>query len=177
MFSPRSVEKSARNRTVSTRRSAPTGTRRASTRRSGKRGQDIRANTLYRVKEGDFVYNRLFAWMELRPASAENDDCFVSNEFRCFEVDQSRLSSDFLLYYFSRQEVWTEVQGLSTGSTRDSRNRLSDERFLAMHIPVPPLDEQLAIVATLHGVTKRVEHAEMDARRAGGLSVRLDRRF
>src|SRR4051812_40348121 len=52
-------------------------------------GREIRANTLYRVVEGDFVYNRLFAWMgSFALASIANDNCFVSNEFRCFQVDQ-----------------------------------------------------------------------------------------
>ena len=94
---------------------------------------------------------------EFSLTTTENDGCFVSNEFRCFDVDQSKLLSNFLLYYFSRQEVWTEVQGLSTGSTPTVSNRLSDDRFLAMRIPLPPLDEQLAVVAMLHGVTERVE--------------------
>ncbi|MDQ6876854.1 MAG: restriction endonuclease subunit S [Candidatus Dormibacteraeota bacterium] len=126
-----------------------------------KRGSEIQASTVYRVREGDFVYNRLFAWMgSFALASHDNDNCFTSNEFRCFQVDQSQLQPEFLYYYFARQTAWNEALGLSSGSTPTSRNRLKDEGFLAMSIPAPPLDEQRRIVANIEHLVGKIRSAQ-----------------
>src|SRR3984893_3148698 len=54
-------------------------------------GSQIQAKHLYRVEEGDFVYNRLFGWKgSFAIASNENQDCYVSNEFPCFVVKSER---------------------------------------------------------------------------------------
>ena len=43
-------------------------------------GSGIQATKLYRVCEGDFVYNRLFAWKgSFALASQDDEGCFVSN--------------------------------------------------------------------------------------------------
>jgi hypothetical protein len=53
-------------------------------------GSEIRADKVFRVEEGDFVYNRLFAWKgSFAVASDTNDGCYVSNEFPCFEIDKA----------------------------------------------------------------------------------------
>lgn len=55
-------------------------------------GAEIRAAKVYRVEEGDFVYNRLFAWKgSFAIATKENHGCCVSNEFPCFRVSAQRL--------------------------------------------------------------------------------------
>ena len=51
-----------------------------------KLGQEIKAQKVYRVRKGDFGYNRLFAWKgSFAVADLETDSCYVSNEFPCFE--------------------------------------------------------------------------------------------
>jgi type I restriction enzyme S subunit len=125
-----------------------------------KSGAEIRARTLYRVQAGDFVYNRLFAWKgSFAIASEEHDGCFVSNEFPCFEADRDRLDPRFLRLYFSRQKAWSEAFGLSSGSTPTSRNRLKEEQFLRMRLPLPPLSEQQRIVALIEGLAAKVADA------------------
>src|ERR1700730_12706349 len=50
-------------------------------------GSEIQAKHLYRVEQGDFVYNRLFGWKgSFAVATRENHCCYVSNEFPCFTV-------------------------------------------------------------------------------------------
>ena len=67
-------------------------------------GSEIAAAKVYRVVEGDFVYNRLFAWKgSFALASTENNGCYVSNEFPCFAVNQDRLEPQFLFRCFSRE--------------------------------------------------------------------------
>jgi type I restriction enzyme S subunit len=119
-------------------------------------GAGIQATNLYRVEEGDFVYNRLFAWKgSFAVATEENSGCYVSNEFPCFRPSTDRLDARFLWRYFSRSSSWSDALALSTGGTPTSRNRLKEDKFLALEIPLPPLDEQRRIVARIEALAPR----------------------
>ncbi len=123
-------------------------------------GAQIQADKVYRVVEGDFVYNRLFAWKgSFALATAENDRCYVSNEFPCFRVRNDRAVGEYLHWYFSREPAWDEAFGLSTGGTPTSRNRLKEDKLLAMRIPLPPLDEQRRIVARIEELAAKIAEA------------------
>jgi type I restriction enzyme, S subunit len=123
-------------------------------------GSQIQADKVYRVEEGDFVYNRLFAWKgSFSVATKANAGCFVSNEFPCFAINHDRADSRFLQRYFSRVSAWEEALGLSTGGTPTSRNRLKEEKFLAMEIPLPPLPEQRRIVARIEELAAKINEA------------------
>jgi type I restriction enzyme S subunit len=133
-----------------------------------KLGSAIQARTLYQVRAGDFVYNRLFAWMgSFAVASVKNDGCHASNEFLCFDVDRTQILPEYLWCYFSRPTVWKEALGLSTGSTPTSRNRLKQEQFLNLQIALPPLSEQATTVARLDRAKHLLERAEAARKSAG----------
>ena len=123
-----------------------------------KAGSEIRAPRLYRVEEGDFVYNRLFGWKgSFAVATPDNHGCYVSNEFPCFAVDRTRLDPYFLWGYFSRPSVWDEALGLSAGGTPTSRNRLMEEKLYEIRIPLPALLEQRRIVARIEDLAARID--------------------
>jgi type I restriction enzyme S subunit len=123
-------------------------------------GSQIRADKVFSVEEGDFVYNRLFAWKgSFAVATAANAGCYVSNEFPCFVVNPDKADANFLWRYFSRVSAWEEALGLSTGGTPTSRNRLKEEKFLAMEIPLPPLIEQRRIVARIEELASKINEA------------------
>jgi type I restriction enzyme, S subunit len=125
-----------------------------------KLGSGVQAKWLYRVEEGDFVYNRLFAWKgSFALATAENSGCYVSNEFPCFVMRNGRVDGRYLWRYFSRASVWEEALGLSMGGTPTSRNRLKEDKLLAMQIPLPPLAEQRRIVARIEDLAAEIEEA------------------
>jgi type I restriction enzyme, S subunit len=125
-----------------------------------KLGQEIGADRLYRIESGDFVYNRLFAWKgSFAVATEEHDGCFVSSEFPTFAVDSHRLNSRYLHLYFSREAAWREALGLSTGSTPTSRNRLKEDKFLAMKIPLPSLEKQRRTVQQIDTLSRKIEEA------------------
>ncbi len=125
-----------------------------------KSGSEIQADKVYRVERGDFVYNRLFAWKgSFAVATDENHGDYVSNEFPCFKVNHEIADVKYLWRYFSRSSTWEEALGLSTGGTPTSRNRLKEEKLLAMQIPLPPLEEQRRIVARIEELAAKVEEA------------------
>jgi len=125
-----------------------------------KLGTQVRAQKLFRVREGDFVYNRLFAWKgSFAIATSADDGCYVSNEFPCFDVRADALEPHYLQWYFSREAAWNEALGLSFGATPTSRNRLKQENLLRMTIPLPSLAEQRRIVAKIDQLAARIDEA------------------
>ncbi len=131
------------------------------------KGTQIRASKIYRIEKGDFVYNRLFAWKgSFAVAIDENDGCYVSNEFPSFAIDNNILDSKYLWRIFSLASIWDDALGLSTGGTPTSRNRLKQEKLLAMNISLPPLDEQRRIVARIEELAAWIEEARELRRRA-----------
>ena len=137
-------------------------------------GSQIRADKVFRVEEGDFVYNRLFAWKgSFAVATEENAGCYVSNEFPCFEISQDRADANFLWRYFSRASAWDEALDLSAGGTPTSRNRLKEEKFLAMQIPLPPLPEQQRIVARIEALAAKINEVRALRQRATKETVAL----
>lgn len=131
-----------------------------------KSGAAIQARTLFQIKEGDFVYNRLFAWKgSFAVATKETDGCFVSNEFPCF-VPLDFVDSKFLWFYFSRSAAWNEALGLSSGSTPTSRNRLKEEQFLKMELRLPPLDEQRRVASRVEALAVKIAEAGILKRQA-----------
>src|SRR6266699_345684 len=124
-------------------------------------GRDVRAKWLYRVKAGDFVYNRLFAWKgSFAIASEENDDCLVSNEFPCFRIREELMLPAYLMAYFRRPSFWGLALGRSEGGTPTSRNRLKEESFFAMTIPIPPISNQKRLVDVVERVSETLDHAK-----------------
>jgi type I restriction enzyme S subunit len=128
--------------------------------REEKLGAFIAANRVYAVQPGDFVYNRLFAWKgSFAVATEDLAGAHASNEFPCFAPDRSRIDSGFLLWYFRQESAWKAALGLSSGATPTSRNRLKETAFLAMEIPLPPIEEQRRIVARLGDISARIDEA------------------
>jgi type I restriction enzyme S subunit len=54
---------------------------------------------------------------------------------------------------------WAKVVDLSSGSSRQSRLRLKEERFLEMEVPLPPLSEQERLVGLIESVSSRLSEA------------------
>lgn len=111
-------------------------------------GRDLSARHVTPVRSGALIYNRLFAWKEsFAVVPSEHTDCFVSNEFPQFEVDESQVLTDFLCLYCLGREAIAAVNAASTGSAAVSRNRFKEEEFLEFDFPLPPRPIQKAIVA------------------------------
>ncbi len=125
-----------------------------------KQGSEIKADTLFRVEQGDFVYNRLFAWKGSFALATEHDHgCYVSNEFPCFQIDRSVIDPKYLSYFFARESSWNKALGLSSGGTPTSRNRLKEEKFLGMELPRLSLTDQERMVSRVDELTSCIREA------------------
>lgn len=122
-------------------------------------GAEIRAEKLFRVRTGQFVYSRLKAFegaFALVPPTL--DGCYVTNEFPTFDFDESRLRPAYLDWYFRRPSAWTDAARFSVGIGA-RRERLHPEQFLSLQIPLPPLAEQRRIVSRVNAIAARIADA------------------
>lgn len=117
--------------------------------REVKLGRDLAARSVYRVTDGDLVYNRLFAWKQSFALAQLGFDAFVSNEFPTFRIDDSRILPRFLLAELLTRPVMQQIDDASTGSTPTSRNRLKVLDFLDLRIEIPSVDVQRQVVSGL----------------------------
>lgn len=118
--------------------------------RERKPGHAIAANALNRVVEGDFVYNRLFAWKgSFGLVTDALAGSYVSGEFPILRARDGEVLEEFLFHYFARPKIWEWIEHQSTGTTSVSRKRWKEEQFLELNVPLPPLADQRRIVDAL----------------------------
>jgi type I restriction enzyme, S subunit len=97
------------------------------------------ATALRRVKAGQFIYSRLFAFEGAYGAvTPEFDGAFVSQEYPTFDCHPERVRSQFLAAYFKPAHVWKAVAAGSKG-LGDRRQRVQPAQVLAHELWLPPL--------------------------------------
>jgi type I restriction enzyme S subunit len=133
--------------------------------RASKLGSAIKGATLYRVKPGQFIYNRMFVIEgSFAVVTPELADGVVSNEFPVYDLDTSRVLPEWLLLYFQDEytlkRVAAEVTGVERGSTK-SRRRWKEEQFEAFQVELPSVPVQRELLRVL-GTIVALESALRD---------------
>jgi len=129
--------------------------------RETKTGSESSAKELSKVKTGDFIYSRLFAWNgAFDIVKEEFNDCYVSNEFPTFFVDETVIDKQFLLFWFRLIPTLRKVEEKCTGSTPQTRNRFKEKFFFEMKIPLPPLTAQRRIVARIEAFAAKIDEVK-----------------
>lgn len=108
-------------------------------------GASTSAKTLYRVRKGQFIYSRLFAFEGVYTiVPAELDGRFVSNEFPSFDIAEDAATPEFLAAFFMNPRTWTALQARSLG-LGSRRQRVNQKHLLEYAIWLPPLPWQQQI--------------------------------
>lgn len=114
--------------------------------RENKIGKNIKAKRLNQVKSGWLVYNRLFARKgSFAIVPNEHEDGFVSGEFPTFQIKPERKGTEqdkklllaYVVHCLNSPQYLAGVDRDSTGSTKTSRGRFKENRFLAMRVAIP----------------------------------------
>ncbi|MGY3681590.1 type I restriction enzyme S subunit [Streptomyces sp. TE33382] len=117
--------------------------------------ETVKAKSLYRVREGDFAFNRIDTQkgaFDVIPA--ELDGALATNEFPLYEVDEKEVVARFLLLNFQRPEVLRQIGAMRAGS--EGRARWKEADFEAWVVPVPPLPVQLQITEVIDSVDAQI---------------------
>lgn len=137
-------------------------------------GKQIKSTKLYKVSAGWIVYNRLFApkgsFALITPIF---DGGFVSGEFPTFamrkEVKDAELLSRYIVHCLNSPAYLEIVDTLTTGSTKQSRGRLTERRFVTLKIKIPPTTEKLASLVEMLDTAdefRRVQTAMLEQAKA-----------
>ena len=140
-------------------------------------GDATSAPKLYRVRSGQFIYSRLFAFegaFALVPP--EMDGWFVSNEYPTFDIDDVRAIRDFLRVAICRQPVWDDMRAQTVGMGH-RRQRLHPDALLAYELELPAPEEQRRIVDALGAADDVVATAVTEAWAASTLLATARERF
>lgn len=118
-------------------------------------GAKTSAPSLRRVRAGNFVFSRLFAFEGAYGLVDEVfDGYFVSNEYPSFQIDTRRLNARFLKLYFQLPRVWQEV-AIGSKGVGSRRVRVQPAQMLTHAIPLPPISEQERIVSHFDGLAEK----------------------
>lgn len=122
--------------------------------REQKLGSEIKAKSLYEVRAGWLIYNRLFAYRaSFAMLEDEHDGCFVSNEFPTFDtkkdIEHPDLVKRFIVHCMNSPHYVALIDAQSTGSTQTSRNRFNQKQFLQLEIEFPTNREDLRSVVEM----------------------------
>lgn len=141
-------------------------------------GATTSAKTLYKIKSGQFIYSRLFAF-EGAYALVPNefDGCYVSNEFPTFEIKGVSVSTKFLMAHFLTEADWRELRS-STKGVGDRRLRIQPEHILTRPIWIPPENEFTRIDALFdRHFDLKAKHTAIREANAALLPATLERVF
>jgi len=141
-------------------------------------GSRTSAKTLFRVRNGQFIYSRLFAFEGAYSFVPQPfDGYFVSNEFPSFDVDPERLNARWLASYLRTPERWAELATTSIG-LGVRRQRVPVDALLAYEVWLPPIEIQSKVALSIEvlGTTLAARRAS-EARIGSLLPSALNREF
>ncbi len=108
-------------------------------------GVTTSAQTLRRVRAGQFIYSRLFAFEgAYAMVPSELDGYYVSGEYPTFTCDPTKACAEFLWSHFRSPNVWQTVAVGSKG-LGNRRQRVQPDRVLEYRLWVPPMEWQRKI--------------------------------
>jgi type I restriction enzyme S subunit len=125
-------------------------------------GSSMAADRRIQISANQFIISKIDARngaMGLVPP--ELHGAVVSNDFPTFETDESFLLPEFLGWLSRTKPFVDECRRASEGTT--NRVRLKEERFNAIEIRIPPVDEQRRIVDRIHYLADRAQEAAVAA--------------
>lgn len=122
-------------------------------------GMMTSAKSLRRVRAGQFIYSRLFAFEGAYAiVPSEFDGFYVSGEYPTFACDRERVTPEFLWAYFKSPRVWKVLAAESKG-LGDRRQRVQPAKILSHRIVVPPLEWQHRI-ALMQSKVEALRHLQ-----------------
>src|SRR5687768_12538876 len=124
-------------------------------------GGNINRKQQWVIKEGDVVYNKLFAWKgSFAIADKSVDGCIVSDKFPTYHIKSELIDPTYLSYYFTTPQIAMQAQNLSKGAAALSKLTLNPPQFWDLTIPLPPLAEQHRIVEQIKSLEARINEAQ-----------------
>jgi type I restriction enzyme S subunit len=106
-------------------------------------GKQISNKRIYRIHEGDLVFNNVFAWEKAIAVAQKEDHGRVgSHRFITYVPHKKQATSEFLCHHFLSERGIEDIRAASPGSA--GRNRtLGLKKLEKISVPVPDYDKQV----------------------------------
>ena len=124
-----------------------------------------RIDGYYIVVPGAFVYNpRISVTAPCGPINVNEtgEIGVMSPLYTVFTIFSPEINQDYLKYYFQSSYWHKYVKGIANYGARHDRISISDEDFFAIPIPLPPNEEQAAIVEVLSTADRELDLLRQD---------------
>ena len=127
--------------------------------RDTKKGKDIGTKKQNVVKAGQYIVSKIDARNgAFGIIPKELDGAIVTNDFPVFDVDNTRILTEFLVLVTTTKQFIAFAQSCSSGTT--NRRRIDVDKFLEQEIPLPSVEEQTALLSTFN--SKRKESTDIE---------------
>ncbi|WP_177177160.1 restriction endonuclease subunit S [Flavobacterium urocaniciphilum] len=104
-------------------------------------GEKIGTKNQFTIKEGQFLVSKIDARNgAFGVVTNEVDEAIITGNFWAFDVDYSLINPHYLALITTTPEFIKFCENSSTGTT--NRHYLQEDLFLAVEIPLPPLDDK-----------------------------------
>lgn len=125
-------------------------------------GKDIGTKKQFAISEGQFIISKIDARngaMGIVPKELEG--AIVTQDFLPYDIDTSIINPQYLVLVSTTKPFVDFCQRCSSGTT--NRQRINEEEFLDIRIPVPKLEEQIEIVSACTVKIRDAEELEQKA--------------
>lgn len=126
-------------------------------------GIELGNKRVFEIHPGDLVFSNVFAWEgAVGLASGDDSGRIGSHRFMTYIArDAEEADVGYLRHYFT-SERGVELLGIASPGSAGRNRTLAVERFEAIEIPLPDIDEQRRIAAHLDRVAGTMRRLEQD---------------
>lgn len=126
-----------------------------------KLGNQLGSLRFFEVQPNRLVVSNIKGWEGAIAVSAEADaGCLASNRFLSYVPINDRIDLGWARWYFLSEAGIALIQRASPGSA-DRNRTLAIERFEALEIPLPPIDDQRRVAQSLSCMSHRIAGGAM----------------
>jgi len=121
-------------------------------------GKNIGTKKQYIIKKGQFLLSKIDARNgAFGIATDELNGAIITADFFAYNIDKTKIEPYFLSLITTTKQFIQFAQNSSTGTT--NRQRLNEELFLNVEIPLPTLDEQNELIRDLQNNSSKQDTA------------------
>ncbi|MCA9802561.1 MAG: restriction endonuclease subunit S [Cyanobacteria bacterium HKST-UBA02] len=110
----------------------------------------------FRIGKGDFLFARSGAIGRYGIVAEEVEAVFGSYIIR-FALDQTKVMNEYFGFLYETKIVWKQLLSITQGS---SNININASNIKSIKVPLPPIDEQLAIVSVLSSMSAEIKALE-----------------
>jgi restriction endonuclease S subunit len=125
-------------------------------------GEALGNKKIFTIKEGDLVFNIVFAWEgSVALAGAAEDSLCGSHRFPTYRAIDDRKVLLRWLFEMFRTPAGVELLGAASPGSAGRNRTLNQDRLLQFEIDLPPLEEQERVVSVLTAAELQREAADV----------------